>query len=137
MKVTQAGLQPPAARRGGIRHASSSAFASELASESTTRAHGAAPTGLVDALLAAQELPDALAERRKARARGETILQRLDAIRLGLLAGTIPAGQLNELARVVRDHREQVMDPQLREILDEIELRAEVELAKLGMHAEA
>jgi len=138
MKVTQAGLQPPTARRAdGIRHASSSAFASELASESTTRANGTAPTGLVDALLAAQELPDALSERRKARARGETILQRLDAIRLGLLDGTIPAGQLNELARVVRDHREQVMDPQLREILDEIELRAEVELAKLGMHAEA
>ena len=138
MKVTQAGLPPPAARRAdGIRHASSSAFASALASESTTRAHGTAPTGLVDALLAAQELPDALSERRKARARGETILQRLDAIRLGLLAGSIPASQLNELARVVRDHREQVMDPQLREILDEIELRAEVELAKLGMHAEA
>src|SRR3954463_15310447 len=111
MKVTQAGLQPPTARRadGAPPATSSSAFAAELASESATRAHGTAPTGLVDALLAAQELPDALAERRKARARGETILHRLDAIRLGLLAGTIPTGQLNELARVVRDHREQVM----------------------------
>ena len=138
MKITQADLRPPSVRRvEGARHAGSSAFAAELAAEEPARPGGPAPAGLVDALLAAQELPDDLAERRKGRRRGETILQQLDEIRLGLLSGTIPAAQLGALARVVRDQRDQVMDPRLREILGEIELRAAVELAKLGVDAEA
>jgi hypothetical protein len=136
MKITQAGLQPPTVRRAdGARSAASSGFASELAAETPARAGGAAPTGLVDALLVAQELPDALAERRKARARAELILKRLDDIRLGLLAGAIPVGRLRELAHMARAHHGQALDPQLREVLDEIELRAEVELAKLGVTA--
>jgi hypothetical protein len=36
------------------------------------------------------------------------------------------------LARALRDQRAQIDDPQLIEVLDEIELRAAVELAKLG-----
>lgn len=137
MKITQAGLRPPSIRRAdGTRTGSSSAFAAALSAETAASPGGVAPTGLVDALLAAQELPDALAERRRARVRGETILQRLDEIRLGLLAGTIPVGRLKELARLVRDHRDHVMDPELREVLNEIELRAAVELAKLGVDEE-
>ena len=35
--------------------------------------------------------------------------------------GAIPVGRLHELARMVRDHRDQVIDPGLREILGEID----------------
>ena len=52
-------------------------------------------------------------------------------IRLGLLLGTIPQSRLEQLAHLVRAQREQLNDPKLTAVLDEIELRAAVELAKL------
>ncbi len=92
----------------------------------------AAPLTAVDALLAAQTVPDSLDEegRRRAVRHGEDILQRLDEIRLGLLSGGLSRERLIDLARMVRSRRDQVSDPRLSAVLDEIELRAEVELAK-------
>ncbi len=90
-------------------------------------------TGL-STVLALQEAPDALQGRAKQRARerSQKMLDYLDEIRLGLLAGAIPVGRLEQLAQMVRAKREQVDDPKLHEIMDEIELRAAVELAKLS-----
>jgi len=51
---------------------------------------------------------------------------------LGLLMGTIPMAKLEQLAQLMRAKREQFDDPKLQEILDDIELRAAVELAKLS-----
>ena len=88
--------------------------------------------GSVDALLAAQSVETATEEeRRQARARGDDILDRLDELRHGLLAGTLTRGQVVALANLVRSRRGSIVDPKLRELLDEIELRAEVEIAKL------
>ena len=53
----------------------------------------------------------------------------------GLLLGTIPMSKLEQLAQLIRAKREQIDDPKLLEILDEIELRAAVELAKLSRPA--
>lgn len=109
---------------------------------------GAAPSdppssvGGLDALLAAQmvEAVDPTGDeagRRKRQAamvaRGEDILDRLEELRIGLLLGHIPRDRLADLSRMVRDRREEAEDPQLAALLDEIELRAEVELAKLTM----
>lgn len=89
--------------------------------------------GSVDALLAAQSVEGATEEeRRQARARGDDILDRLDELRHGLLAGTLTRGQVVALANLVRSRRSSIVDPKLRELLDEIELRAEVEIAKLS-----
>lgn len=89
--------------------------------------------GSVDALLAAQSVEGATEEeRRQARARGDDILDRLDELRHGLLTGTLSRGQVVALANLVRSRRSTIMDPKLRELLDEIELRAEVEIAKLS-----
>ncbi len=63
------------------------------------------------------------------------MLDRLEEIRVGLLTGSIPRDQLEALDRLVREQRGQVADPRLGEILDEIELRARVELAKLDVQA--
>jgi hypothetical protein len=88
--------------------------------------------GSVDALLAAQSVETATdEERRQARARGDDILDRLDELRHGLLAGTLTRGQVVALANLVRSRRGSIVDPKLRDLLDEIELRAEVEIAKL------
>ena len=85
----------------------------------------------VDAILAAQSVDPDESSRRRLAGRGEDILDRLDEVRLGLLAGAIPKGRLVDLARLVRSRRGEEIDPRLDAILDEIELRAEVEIAKL------
>jgi len=55
-----------------------------------------------------------------------------EEIRRGLLVGSIPKERLGELARMMREKRERGADPVISRLLDEIELRAEVELAKLS-----
>jgi hypothetical protein len=85
----------------------------------------------VEALFALQEVPDATDDRTRAAAKGDKLLDRLDDLRTGLLLGHISRDKLAELARLARDSSENVADPQLREVLQEIELRAQVELAKL------
>jgi hypothetical protein len=85
-------------------------------------------------VLAVQETPDAAKgrARQRARDRGFKMLDFLEEIRAGLLVGAIPKDRLEQLAQMVRAKREQIDDPKLTAILDEIELRAAVELAKLS-----
>jgi len=101
--------------------------------EGASGVSGGNAIGSVDALLAAQSVEGATEEeRRQARARGNDILDRLDELRHGLLSGTLTRGQIVALANLVRSRRSSIVDPKLRELLDEIELRAEVEIAKLS-----
>lgn len=71
-------------------------------------------------------------ERQRLARRGAEILEKLEDIRKGLLVGSIPKERLAALAKVVREKREKGTDPIISQLLDEIELRAEVELAKLS-----
>ena len=88
--------------------------------------------GTLDALLALQEADDSTEGAKKARKRAADLLDQLDQVRVGLLTGELPKSALQQLAQTIASHREQVLDPKLAEILDEIDLRAQVELAKLG-----
>jgi len=93
----------------------------------------------VDSLLALQEtggLEDATSGPRRAVARGEQMLDILDDIKLAILGGQVPEGKLTRLLSVVESQQAQVKDPQLADILDHIELRARVELAKFGTYSE-
>tara|TARA_Y100001968_G_scaffold296778_1_gene305188 strand:+ start:328 stop:753 length:426 start_codon:yes stop_codon:yes gene_type:complete len=114
--------------------AASGKFAKQVKGQesSSDPVSGAAPVHGVDALLAIQEVENATTGGRNARARqwGGEVLDRLEAIRLGLLAGGIPVKELKNIANLVTKQRESVNDPRLQEILDGIELRARVELAK-------
>ena len=88
---------------------------------------------VADAIFAAQ-MVDADEEkevRKKLIKRGQTLLEKLEEIRDGLLMGYISRDRLIEISRLVKDNRYQSEDPRLQEILGEIELRVEVELAKL------
>ena len=51
---------------------------------------------------------------------------------MGLLTGTLTVGDIINVADVVASHREKVVDPQLTSLLDEIDLRAQVEIAKVS-----
>lgn len=122
---------------GAAQGSGSGEFAKAL--QETAHCHGpqvsmsVGLTGL-STVLALQEAPDATQGRAKRRAkeRGEKMLDFLQEIRIGLLTGSIPVSRLEQLAQMVRAKREQVDDPKLHEIMDEIELRAAVELAKLS-----
>ena len=91
---------------------------------------GVSPVG---AILSVQEVPDSTEGRSRGllMAYGDELLERLEGLRLGLLIGAIPKDELAELAHRMREKRHRVKDPRLTEIIDEIELRAEVEIAKL------
>ena len=101
---------------------------------------GAAPAiesglvGNVDALYAVQEVPDALDQRSRkiAVSYGKDLLDRLDDIKIGVLNGTMPKEKLTDLAQYLRQKRQTSDDDALNEIITEIELRAEVEIAKLS-----
>jgi len=124
----------PAKARDKAASSGGGDFAKQIGGEPPTAGVGGnAPISAVDALLSLQEVGDPTSEQAnaRARARGQVLLERLDEIRHGLLMGTIPRRTLDELARTAREQRASAADPRLAEVLDEIELRAEVELAKL------
>jgi len=108
-------------------------FASELTSTATPARAGAAQgIGGVDGLLSIQEVVDDDGGRRRGRERGEALLRRLEELRLALLTGTVPARSLDRLLSQLRAGRGEIADPRVHDVLDEIELRVSVELAKLG-----
>ena len=139
MKIDPTGVRPTTARKvgGGAASGSNGDFAKNLAEpEAGNSARTQGPVGLnpLAAMLTIQETDETLERRARSRAkkRGDTILDQLEEIRVGLLLGTVPMAKLEQLAQLVRAKREQFDDPQLQAILDEIELRAAVELAKLS-----
>ena len=91
----------------------------------------------VDALLALQDVAGPLERKRRAVGRATRILDLLDEIKLALLGGELNLGQLDRLRRALRDHRAYTDDPKLEAVLDEVELRAAVEIAKLEQAADA
>lgn len=112
---------------------------SSLLGEIDTVAENAGVSGMtgvsgVDAILLAQSVGDAAqneAKKRRAVKRGENILDGLDEVRLALLEGKISKEKLIKLAQTLRERRDDGLDEALNALLDEIELRAEVELTKL------
>jgi hypothetical protein len=95
-------------------------------------ASGASPVNTIDALLSVQEISGNQEGSRRAKQRAEELLEKLDALRHGLLAGHLSPDQLDGLVGLVQAERAHTADPGLSETLDEIELLAKVELAKLG-----
>lgn len=92
---------------------------------------GPGPIAALDSILMLQGMDDSTQGKSKAMAHGEQLLDLLDSVRDGLLAGGIPRATLNKLAAAVTRRHEAFADPKLQDVLDQIELRAHVELAKL------
>ena len=112
-------------------------FASQVvtAGGESAPATGAASPVAVNPLLAAQEAADATSGTARAKAQAEAMLDRLDELRMGLLAGRLSRDRLAGLVRLARTSREPNLDSRLNQVLDEIELRAKVELAKLDIES--
>ncbi len=119
-------------REGKVDAPQSGPFATALSGDPPPTP-AAAPTTVsaLDALLTVQEIPDATAGRRRAVQRGDALLDRLEDVRLALLTGVLPRERLEQLSRLAGTSRAAVTDPRLSAVLDEIDLRVAVELAKL------
>ena len=138
MKVPTIGpaATPAAPRTRGAASADGGRFRDHLKTSADSETDGVqAVTGLSGgaSVLAAQEVGDdpERAARQKLARRGEDVLDRLDEIRRDILLGAVPRERLENLAQTLRIRRASVNDPRLIAILDEIELRAAVEIAKL------
>ena len=107
--------------------------AAENAGGAASAEHAAptAPASGINPLLALQEVSDEETRRQKAMQLGQTQLQALERLRQALLMGAVPVAALTQLKNALPAQREKVDDPRLKDILDEIELRVAVELAKI------
>jgi Class II flagellar assembly regulator len=126
---TGAATSTPNARR-----ASSGTFS--LDEQEAARAPAATPApralGGIDALIALQGIEDPAERRRRSVRRGRTALDALDELKLGLLAGTLDVGTLGRLRSAAAGLKDASGDPGLDGVMAEIELRVEVEIAKMG-----
>lgn len=100
--------------------------------ESASATSGTSPLGAVSGVLGLQEVDDALARAAKGKLRAQDLLDRLDELRVDMLTGALSRDKLLKLAQAVNTRRAEISDPKLGALLDEIDLRAQVELAKYG-----
>lgn len=116
------------------RKAAGSGFTLDEAPEARSSASTTAAAGLggIDALLVLQGEGDAKDRRRRAARHGTSILDALDKLKADILGGRISAADLARLRTLLRQRPDFTDDAGLEEVLAHIELRAEVELAKLG-----
>jgi hypothetical protein len=132
-----AGRGAAASRKSRKTAASGGSFSDTLKetaeSLETGTVGGVGGVSQIGGIISVQEVPDSTEERSRGllMTHGEDLLSRLDELRLGLLMGAIPKDDLADLAHRMRQKKQQIDDPRLTEIIDEIELRAEVEIAKL------
>ena len=138
MKITGPGqIQSKTVKKAAPkRGAGSAAFGKQISTGEaapSTGVSGSAPITHVDALWAIQEAPDSTDGRSKGLMRADEMLDLLEEIRKGILLGAISMPKLRNLADMARNQKNNTQDEKLNAILEDIELRAEVELAKLGL----
>ena len=138
MKITGSGpTAGPSQRRrvsGRGGESSDTSFAEQVTARPAAGSGIAPTTSLValDGVLAVQEVPDPTEQHRQASHRGHGLLDELHQLQIGMIEGWVSEGRLRRLARLLERMRPAADDPDLDAVLDEIELRAAVELAKLN-----
>lgn len=135
MRVTgTSSVSSSSSARGGVRAAGGFSVAEASETEASAQASPAsALSGVssIDALLALQAVGGPLERRRRAIGRAGKILDVLDDVKVALLDGEVLPDALDRLVVAVREERDETEDPRLEGVLDEIEMRAAVEMAKL------
>ena len=122
-------------RTGGGFSVPSGASSSPAAA--ATSAAGMSGVSDVSALMALQGVEDPTERRRRAIRRGGGLLDRLDELKLALLQGEAGHGALDRLSRTLREERPTDADEGLNRLLEQIDLRAAVELAKADLRRTA
>jgi hypothetical protein len=138
MKVTGPGSSGRIGASAGSKPAAGGDFApagpgGAAEASASTQVGGAAGLGSLGALMALQGAPEPMERRRRAVRRAGRLLDVLDEVKLSMLEGAGSAHALERLRTAVRESRDGTEDPGLEGVLDEIETRAAVELAKQEM----
>ena len=119
---------------GGFSMPSTSGAAPAAATQATAPASAVAD---VSALMALQGVETATERRRRAIRRGGSLLDRLDELKIAMLSGEAGDGALERLGRILREERPDDADAGLTGLLEQIDLRAAVELAKAEVRRSA
>lgn len=89
----------------------------------------------LSAVLALQSVEDATSGRKRALRHGNDLLDTLENLKVELLGGRVAPDRLERLMTLLKSRRPGD-DANVEAVVDEIELRAKVELAKLGRFAD-
>jgi hypothetical protein len=125
---TAAATAAPAARRTA---ASGFTVSEESAARPAAASGGLRTVGGIEALIALQGIEDPLERRRHAVKRGKVALDALDELKIGLLGGALSSTTLTRLQSAAGHLKQVSGDADLDTVLGEIELRVEVEIAKI------
>jgi hypothetical protein len=120
-------------RRRAPRPGAASRSPGEPGATKTSGAAASTPLATLDALLALQGERDPAERRRRTVKRGHDLLDGLDRLKAALLSNRVPTADLLRLAAQLAENADLSGDPRLDELVSHIELRAKVELAKLGV----
>jgi hypothetical protein len=139
MKVSKTGgaKGPDSTRKKSKSSEGGAGFADALKTASGSpemeAAQATSSVGHVDAILAVQQTADATDHKSRGLMMdyGNEMLDRLEQLRISILNGAISKDRLQDMARRLRERTSNSDDPRLNELIDDIELRVEVEIAKL------
>jgi hypothetical protein len=104
----------------------------ETAPRQTGSAGAPRTVGGIDALIALQGVEDPLERRKRAVKRGRVALDALDELKIGLLGGAYTPATLARLQAAAAQLKLGSGNAELDAVLGEIELRVEVEIAKMA-----
>lgn len=139
MKVTKTGgaKEASSSRKAAKPSADDGAFVEALRGASGPEAAEVAqPTGgvgSVSGIFAVEQAQDATDHRSRGLMMeyGNDLIDQLDRIRMGLVTGGISKDRLQDIARRLRERKITSDDPRLNDLIQDVELRVEVEIAKL------
>jgi len=122
---------PALARRAGS--GSNFTVSEEEAPRNTPAANPLRSISTLDALMALQGVDDPLERKKRAVAKGRNALDVLDSLKLGLIDGSVDNSTISRLKVASEGLCETTGDRGLDTVMDEINLRVAVELAKAGI----
>jgi hypothetical protein len=91
------------------------------------------PLNALDMLLSVQAVGEELQQRQKQLRQAHLTLDGLEELRRALLLGTVPMTLLHTIETRMHTMKQQAITPELYDVIEEIELRAAVELAKFRL----
>jgi hypothetical protein len=137
MRVSATSALAPARDSQAARRVGSGSFTLGDAGQTASRvsAGNLQAIGGIDTLVALQGVDDPAERRRRAVRKGRNALDALDALKLGLVSGDLDTSALHRLrvmaGDLAGDLQEPTGDSGLDGVLSEIDLRVQVEIAKL------
>ena len=137
MRIEGPYRRPAVGKKSGTKASSAGRPAFEVddsqPASRAAEAQASAPATEIDAILALQAVEDPMQGKRKAVRRGQALLDNLDALKAELLTGHVNEARLDRMLTLVRQAKTRV-DPGLDNVIEDIELRVLVELAKHGRY---